>query len=389
MSAISPVQLPQAEAVTDEPGGVSLKLLIPAMVLVGVGVAMVFSASIPLAAAGSDKSIFHYLWRELAFVAVGLVAMVGASRLPMDWVRRTAGWLLLFLGFVPLVLVLFVGIEVNGSRAWLPVPGTNLRFQPSELAKIVLVLAAARHFARFPKGIPDWRRVARPFLLLALLAGLVAIEPDLGTATVLVVAMMVFFHIAGAKLRHLAAAGSVGGVFAAIMLWQHPYQWDRIRDYLIGGGNDLGSGWQKLRSLIALGSGGVTGCGYCGSVEKYFYLPAATTDSILAVIGEELGLIATWAVVALFAYLVWQGLSTAACARDRFSGLVAAGVVCLIGIQAIVNIAVVTGSIPATGVPLPLVSYGGSSLVCSLIAVGLLLNVSRNHLGRRPSAEAQ
>ena len=350
---------------------------------------MVFSASIPLAAAGSDKSIFHYLWRELAFVAVGLVAMMGASRLPMDWVRRTSGWLLLFLGFVPLVLVLFVGIEVNGSRAWLPIPGTNLRFQPSELAKIVLILAAARHFARFPKGLPDWRRATRPFLLLGLVAGLVAIEPDLGTATVLVMAMMVFFHIAGAKLRHLAAAGSVGAVFAAIMLWQHPYQWGRIRDYIIGGGNELGPGWHKLRSLIALGSGGVTGCGYCGSAEKYFYLPAATTDSILAVIGEELGLIATWAVVALFGYFVWQGLSTAARARDRFSGLVAAGVVCLIGLQAIVNIAVVTGSIPATGVPLPLVSYGGSSLVCSLIAVGLLLNVSRDRPGPRPRPEAQ
>jgi cell division protein FtsW len=388
VSAISPVQLPQAEAVSEEPGGVSLKLLIPALLLLGLGVAMVFSASIPLAAAGSDRSTFHYLWRELAFVGVGLVAMVGASRLPMEWVRRSAGWLLLLLGFVPLVLVLFVGIEVNGSRAWLPIPGTSLRFQPSEVAKIVLVLAAARHFARFPKGIPDWHRATRPFLLLALVAGLVAIEPDLGTATVLVVAMMVFFHIAGAKLRHLAAAGSVGGFFAAIMLWRHPYQLDRIRDYIIGGGSDLGAGWQKLRSLIALGSGGVTGCGYCGSAEKYFYLPAATTDSILAVIGEELGMIATWAVVGLFAYLVWQGLSTAGRAGDRFSGLVAAGVVCLIGIQAIVNIAVVTGSIPATGVPLPLVSYGGSSLVCSLIAVGLLLNVSRNRLARRPGEDS-
>jgi cell division protein FtsW len=164
------------------------------------------------------------------------------------------------------------------------------------------------------------------------------------------------------------------------MILHHPYQIQRLIGFVKRTELPLAEGYQATQSLIALGSGGITGRGYCGSVWKYFYLPAAITDSILSVIGEELGLIATWMVVCLFAVLVWRGMVIAGRAPNRFSGLVAAGVTCLLGVQALLNIAVATHTVPSTGVPLPLVSYGGSSLVFSLIGVGLLLNVSRRQL---------
>jgi cell division protein FtsW len=190
-------------------------------------------------------------------------------------------------------------------------------------------------------------------------------------------------------MRHVAAACGLAAPLAAFMIWKHPYQLTRIVSFFSGREVDLAGGYQKARSLIALGSGGLTGCGYCGSVEKYFYLPAATTDSIVAVIGEELGMIFTWGVLAMFAILVWRGMQVAGRAPDRFSGLVAAGMTVLLGFQALLNIAVATGSIPATGVTLPFVSYGGSSLVMSMMSVGLLLNVSRRCTEAEGAAPAQ
>jgi len=375
MGAVGAWRVERADLAVEQTRTVELKVLAVTLALVALGVAMVFSASIPLAAGRETGDIFHYLKRELAFVAVGLAAMWVASRLAMDRVREGA-WPLLVATVIALAGLFVFGTRVNGARSWYSVFG--LSFQPSEMAKIVLVIAAARCFVRFPGGLPDWRSAARPFVMLAVVAGLIALQPDVGTAAVIVVSMFVYFHIAGAKLRHLVAAGGVTAIPALVMFRLHPYQWKRIIDFISGGPEvALAGGYQKERALIALGSGGLTGCGYCGSVEKYFYLPAATTDSILAVVGEELGLLFTWAVVALFCLLVWWGMMIARKAPDRFCALVAAGVTCSLGLQALLNIAVVTGSVPATGVPLPFVSYGGSSLLFSLIGVGLLLNVSR------------
>ncbi len=378
--------MPQAKLESQEMEGVDLRLLLPALVLVALGVAMVFSASIPMASLNESEDIYYYLKRELLFAGIGLTAMWAASRLPMRLLERQAGTLL-FLAVSLLALVLFAGIRVNGARAWLPVPGTGLRFQPSELAKIVLVIATARYFAKFPKGLPNRRRALPPFLVLGAMALLIAVEPDMGTAAVMVAAAMIYFHIAGAKLSHLAGAGAVGLAGAAAMISRHPYQIERLIGFVKRTEMPLDQGYQATQSLIALGSGGLAGRGYCGSVWKYFYLPASMTDSILPVIGEELGLLATWTVLALFAILVWRGLAVAGRAADRFSGLVAAGIACLIGVQALLNIAVATHTVPSTGVPLPFVSYGGSSLVFSLIGVGLLLNVSRNQ--RQPAGAGE
>ena len=370
--------MPQAEleVASPEKPGVDLKLLVPTLALVSLGVAMVFSASIPMTAAGEQEDVFYYLKREGLVAAIALLAMFGVTRLPMGWIRRRAG-VLLGATIALLVLVLKFGTEVNGARSWFVVPGIGLHFQPSEMAKMVLVIAAARYFVQFPQGIPNWRRAIPPVAMLGATAGLVALQPDMGTAALIAFSMFVYFHIAGLKLRHLLATGLAASIPAALIALTHPYQIGRLVDFVKGSEVELAGGYQTARSLIALGSGGLTGSGYCGSIEKYFYLPEATTDSILAVVGEELGLLATWAVVGLFAYLVWRGLFIAARSPDRFAALVAAGVSCSLGVQALVNIAVVTGSVPATGVPLPFVSYGGSSLLFSLIGVGLLINVSR------------
>jgi len=374
------IQIPQAELMPAETkASTDPFILIPTLALVGLGIAMVFSASIPMAAMNESEDVYGYLKRELLFASVGLLAMWMASRTPMEKVKRQAGTLL-FLATSLLVLVLIVGARVNGAKSWLPIPGTGFRFQPSELAKFIVVIATARYFAKFPMGIPHWRRMVPPFAMLGGTVLLIAVEPDMGTAAVLAMAMLVYFHIAGAKLRHLVAAAGAGLVGTTIMVLQHPYQLQRIVGFFKRTELPLAEGYQATQSLIALGSGGLTGRGYTGSIWKYFYLPAEITDSILAVIGEELGLVATWTVVALFAILVWRGLAVAGRASDRFSGLVAAGVTCLLGIQALINIAVATHMMPATGVPLPFVSYGGSSLVFSLIGVGLLLNVSRHRM---------
>ncbi len=376
MAAIRSIRLPQVEAPADEKSAFDLTVLVPVLMLVALGVSMVFSASIPMSAIRESEDIYYYLKRELLFAGVGLAAMYLVARASMDAIRRNAGWLLAAT-LLLLVLVLIVGVRINGARSWLRIPGTGLLFQPSEMAKIALVVVTARYFAQFPRGLPNWRRAVPPFAILGAAAVLIGVQPDMGTAAVLLAAMFVYFHIGGARLRHLAAAGAAALPFAGLVIWHTPYQLERIVNFILRIKAPAEADYHTNQALIAMGSGGLTGCGYCGSIEKYFYLPAAITDSILGVIGEELGFMTVFAVLILFAFLAWRGVAIARNAPDRFSGLVAAGVTVLLVVQALLNVGVVTGSLPATGVPLPFVSYGGSSLLFCLIGVGLLLNVAR------------
>jgi len=376
VAAIRSVRVSQEELAREDRDELDLVILVPVLLLVALGVSVVFSASIPMAAVRETEDVYFYLKRELLFAGLGLAAMYGVTRLSMNRVRGSAG-LLLAATFALLVAVLIVGVRINGAKSWLRVPGTGLLFQPSEMAKIVLIIVTARYFASFPRGLGGWRRAVPPLAVLGATAALIAAQPDMGTAAVIVMAMFALFHIAGAKLRQLAAAGAAAAPAVAFVVWRNPYQLERILDFIRGVKSPAVADYHLGQSLIALGSGGLTGRGYCGSIEKYFYLPAAITDSILAVMGEELGFIAVFAVLVLFGVIAWRGASIAGRARDRFSGLVAAGVSVMLVSQALLNIAVVTGSLPATGVPLPFVSYGGSSLLFSLIGVGLLLNAAR------------
>lgn len=366
----------------EAPRGPDYWLLIPALALTAFGVAMVFSASIPFCSNPESGKLFHYLWRELLFVGVGSAAMLGMVFVPLRAVRRWTGPLLV-VTFALLAGLFVVGTEVNGARCWYSVMGFS--FQPSEMAKVVLVLYLARVLARYPRGVTNWRQAVHPLLVLGLVVGLIAVEPDMGTAAVIVMAMFVFLHIGGLRMRDLAAAGAPAAVFGGLMLKTHPYQVARIKSFVLivkslfvgGAAGDFMGAYQQRHSLVALGSGGLTGRGYFQGVEKYYYLPEVTTDSILPVIGEELGFAATALVVILFAVLVWRGMIIARGAPDRFAGLAAAGITSLIGVQALLNMAVATGLAPATGVTLPFVSYGGSSLLFSMIGLGLVMNVSR------------
>jgi cell division protein FtsW len=387
MSAVRIIELPQERLDSQRRRGIDLWVFLAVLSLVALGIVMVFSASIPMAAVDETEDIYYFLKKQFLFAGIGMIALLAASRVSMAAAERHA-LKLLILATTLLVLVLIFGDRINGAKSWLPIPGTGLRFQPSEVAKIALIIAAAGQFAKCPGGIHTWRGALPPLAMLGVTAVLIAVEPDLGTAAVLVMAMLAYFHIAGARFRHLLAAGGLGIALAGIMIWQHPYQLERLRGFLLRQELMSEGGFQTTHSLIAMGSGGWLGRGICGSVEKYFYLPAAINDSILAVIGEEVGLVVTLAVLAAFALLLWRGMRIGARAPDRFSALVAIGVTCLFAVQAMVNIAVATAVVPCTGVPLPFVSYGGSSLVFSLIGAGLLLNVSRTTAGKPYPREA-
>jgi len=349
------------------------RLLIIIIVLVAVGIAMVFSASYPRAKLWPGHDSLRDLKRQMLAAVIGFVALYAASRIRLDVLRRRANVLYAAAAGL-LVLVLFIGVEVNGSRAWLRVGPIN--FQPSELAKVALVVALARYFATSGRRLHQWRALVVPLAMMGAMVGVIALA-DMGTALVLALTMLVLFHLAGARLSHLAAVCGAGMVAVVPVVLAEPYRIQRFLAFLHLTQTTETSGYQTVRSLLALGSGGLFGVGFGQSREKFFYLPAASTDAILAVFGEELGFLACAGLLFLFVWLASRGLSIARNAPDEFTSLVAGGLTLLLTLQAFVNVAVVTGSIPATGVPLPFVSYGGSSLIFSLAAAGLILNISR------------
>jgi cell division protein FtsW len=284
------------------------------------------------------------------------------------------------------VAVLFVGIRVNGAKRWL---GFGLlRFQPSELAKLAVVVALATYSDCFRGRIRHFARgFMPPVLLLFAVGGLIAKE-DLGTAISLVLTGLMVLYLAGARPSHMI--GLVGGAagVAGLFVMVQPYRLDRVRAWLDPWRHYNGPGYQPVHGLLALGSGGIFGDGIAGGKEKFLYLPAEHTDYIFATIGEEFGLIGGAALLVTFLILVVRGLTVAHRSRDWFGSLLAAGLTSMLGIQALLNVAVVTSTIPATGVPLPFISYGGSSLVFTTIAVGIILNVSQQRNARAGEARA-
>ena len=349
-------------------------LLVATFLLIAIGIAMVFSTSYPLAETSRSSDGFYLLKRQLAYAVVALLMLAVGYRLSTRVLRKGAR-AIFAVSVLLLIAVKLLGREVNGAQAWFSLGPVN--FQPSEFAKLALVLGLAAYFAPRPAGARSWRELRGPVLMLALTAGLIAIEPDMGTAAVVFLSALVFLNICGVPFRRVVALAGVALLLAGAMVVREPYQLQRLRDWADPAGTASRGSYQTVRSLVALGSGGLFGLGYCQGREKYFYLPAATTDSILAVVGEELGLIGTWAVLGLLGWVVWRGFAISRAQPDRFAGLLASGIACLIGVQALTNIAVVTGCIPTTGVPLPFVSFGGSSLAFTALGVGILLHLSR------------
>jgi cell division protein FtsW len=351
-------------------------LLTATLCLLAFGAVMVFSASSTtrvLSDGGLSDSAF-YLKRTLLFGAVGLLVMHVVARHGLLAVRRLTP-AILGLAFFLLLAVLAVGTTDNGSTRWI---GSGfLQIQPSELAKVALILYAADVLASKPKRVRSLEGLTPILVVTAVAAVLIVAEPDLGTTLVVAFAVAATLVAAGARLRDLAIVGGALACFGLLMTVIEPYRMARLTAFLDPGADASGAGFQAAQAKIALGSGGLFGVGIGNGVQKAFYLPEAHTDMISAVIGEELGLVGILGVIGLFGLFGYAGLQTAKKARDVYGKVLAAGLTSLVLVQATINLFAVMGLAPLTGVPLPFVSYGNSSLLTTLFAVGLLLNIAR------------
>jgi cell division protein FtsW len=360
------------------PGGSQLEyhlLVLVTLALVAFGLVMVYSASSARALLAANDPAY-YLKRQALYAVIGLIALVLFSRFDYRRLQHAAGPLLLT-SFFLLVAVLGIGIAVNGARRWLPLG--PFAFQPSELAKLALALWVAAFLARqpAPKSLGE---LVRPIgMVIGASCALILIEPDLGSALAIAIMASAVLLVSGTPLRVLLGGGGIGMTLVLAAIWLEPYRRARIFSFLDPWHDPQGAGFQAVQAMIALGSGGIFGVGLGESVQKIYYLPEASTDMIFAIIGEELGLIGALAVIAAFALFAYAGFNIAIRCRDPFGKRLAAGLTALVCGQAAVNVSAVMGLAPLTGVPLPFVSYGGSSLVISLASVGILLNIAVNH----------
>jgi cell division protein FtsW len=351
--------------------------------LIAFGAVMVYSASsgTSLLNGGGDSS--QYLKRYLLSAGLGLVALSFCSRHGVELAKRYTP-LLLAVSLAGLVLVLVpgFGLEANGARRWLG--AGPLQMQPSELAKLALVLYSAQLIAEKPKRIRSLKGVQPLILVAAVMALLIVAEPDLGTTIVITLTLGALLVVSGVSMRHLGMLAGALFVFVLIVALLEPYRRARLTAFLDPWSDATGSGFQSVQAMIAIGSGGPFGVGLGQSVQKLFYLPEAHTDMILAVIGEELGLMGIMGVLFLYGMIAYAGLRAARMARDLHSKLLAAGITSVILIQATVNFFAVLGVLPLTGVPLPFISYGNSNLVVLLAGMGILINVAQ-----RPAARSR
>jgi cell division protein FtsW len=350
-------------------------LLLLVGVLVSFGLVMVISSS-SLAALEETESTWAYSVRQGIWALVGLVG--GAIALWSDRATWRRWCRVGLIGVVVLLLaVLVVGPEINGARRWVGLG--PLQVQPSELAKIALIVFVADLLARRSREMQDPMRTLWPVVaVLAGVSGLVLLQPNLGTTLVIATIVLSMLFAAGARMRALSGLGALAVVAAGLLVWFEPYRRRRLLAMFDPWSNESDSGYQAIQAGVGLSDGGLTGLGLGQSKAKWGYLPFAHTDFVFAIIGEELGLIGALAVVLLFVVLAFLGVRAAMRAPDRFSALVATGITTWLVAQAFLNISVVLGLVPNTGVPLPFISYGGSSLLVTMVAVGMLLNIARH-----------
>jgi len=349
-------------------------LVLVTLGLVAFGMVMVYSATSASAAIGGGNPVY-YLKRQGIYALLGLTLLVVGSRWNYRSLRHLAP--MLVVGTLVLLLVVLVGGEsINGARRWIQVGGAT--FQPSELAKLSVGVWTALYLARRP--VPrTLGELSKPIgLLTATVCALVLAEPDLGTVIAICLMVAAMLLVAGAPVGMLGRASGIVGAVILFSIWFEPYRRTRIFSFINPWHDAQGAGFQTVQAMIGLGSGGFFGVGLGEGVQKVFYLPEAHTDMIFAIIGEELGLVGVTLVIAAYAAFAWAGMRIALRCRDPFGKALAAGLTTLVSGQAALNIAAVVGIAPLTGIPLPLVSYGGTSLVVVLAAVGILLNIARS-----------
>jgi cell division protein FtsW len=342
------------------------------------GVMMVYSASAMFSLKETDSgSQFSYFFKQLLFTSVGLVAMVAVSRFDYRHLQKTWVVAALLLVTTALLVAVFWFPEINGAKRWIRFGGFS--FQPSELAKVALAVALAYWLARREDEVGSISQGVIPSLvLLGLLGGLVFMEKDLGTTIVLCAIFCAVYFAAGARMLHIASVVAVLGAIGVAAIVFAPWRVARMMAFLDPHEYASKEGYQVVQSLYAIGSGGIFGEGYAKGYQKLFYLPYPYSDFIFSVVGEEFGLIGTMGVVIAFGILLWRGARAAVLAPDRFGMLLSIGIITGIIVQALFNISVVTSILPAKGIPLPFISYGGSSVVVTLIGIGILLSVARH-----------
>ena len=352
-------------------------LFIIVMLLVAVGIVMIYSTSAIYANEKMGDSLY-FLKRHLIYLTAGLMMMFTAMALSIQTIKKYAKPIMAF-SVILLVLVLIphIGRETAGARRWFKIGPLN--FQPSEFAKIAILIYLADLLARKEKVIKSFLYgYLPPMLVLGFVLGLILLEPDLGTVIAISVVSILMLFISGVRLSYIFASllASIPVLYA--LLFRVAYRRKRMMIFLNPWSDKRGAGFQIIQSFVALGSGGLFGVGLGQSRQKLFYLPASHTDFIFSIIGEELGFIGAAAVVALFILFVWEGMRITFKAEGRFEQLLSMAIVSLIALEAIINIGVTAGVLPTKGLPLPFISYGGSSLIFHLTAVGILLNIAKS-----------
>lgn len=338
------------------------------------GLVMVFSAS-GVMAENKFTNATYYLQRQIVWMLLGFgVLLVGSF---IDY-RQWKQWIPMVVGgcIVGLLLVLAVGPQINGARRWLALGFFSI--QPTEMAKLAVVLYLAAFLSNPQRRVTDWQRgFLPPVAMVGIMCGLIVVEPDLGSTVVISLVFVGMMYLAGARVRHLAYLGGPMILGVGALIWMSPERWERMTTFMNPFADRQGAGYQLVQSILALENGGLFGVGLGQGKQKLMFLPEGHTDFVLALVGEELGLIGTCGLLALFAILVCKGFRVAALAPDLFGRYLALGITMLLGIQALINAGVVSGLLPTKGLTLPLVSYGGSSLLVTMLALGILLSVAR------------
>lgn len=348
-------------------------VLYSVLALVAIGIIMVFSASY-YDALYKHKDVFFFLKKELTWAPIGILAMITMMLIDYHTWKRFTG--IAYVGTIgALIAVLFVGQNINGATRWLNIAGIS--FQPSELAKYVIVFFLAMIIDKYGAIKNNWKRPLIYLGYAAIFSLLVYKENNLSIASVIMIVSFIMVFVSGMSFKQTFTLIGIGIVVGTIGIFSADYRRDRFISFLNPWKYADNEGYQLIHSLYALGSGGLFGAGLGNSKQKALYMPEPHNDFIFAIIGEELGLIGCIAVISIFVVLIVSGVKVASKAKDRYGKLLATGIISVIAIQAIINIAVVTGSMPVTGVPLPFISYGGTSLVFNLAAMGVLLNISR------------
>lgn len=348
-------------------------MLVAIFLLLAIGIVMVFSAS-SYAAMVTYNDVLYYFKRQLAWAAIGLFFMAVVRHVPYrNWQRLIKPLLVTALAL--LLAVLVIGVTAKGASRWLGIGPFHL--QPSELVKPVMVLYLAGYLSHYRTNLSSWRGLLPPLLVLTVVCGLILAQPDLGTAVTIAATTYAMLYVAGASRQHLVLLAFLGiaVVLAAIVV--APYRMERILAIRDPFADPSDTGFQTVQSLYALGSGGPLGVGLGLSRQKYLYVPERHTDFIFAILGEELGFAGGIIVLLLFFILFWRGLQIALSAPDEFGSLLAAGLTIMVAVQVCINLGVVMGVMPVTGITLPLISYGGSSLLFTLFSLGVLLNISQ------------